>query len=45
MYVEEISHHGCSGRSVIWVGKLGGDPPHGADPGGIPPPGGKENYG
>ena len=33
-----------AGDTYPWVGYLGGDPPHGADPGGVPPPGGAENH-
>ena len=33
--VGSFLHSGCSGGAVIWVRDLGGEPPHGADPGGF----------
>ena len=43
--VGEIIHHVCAGKTALWVGYLGGDPQHGADPGGVSPLGGEENHG
>ena len=36
--------HVCAGNTDIRIGDLGGDPPHDADPGGVPPPGGALNH-
>ena len=38
-------HCGSTGKSDIWVGDMGSFPPHVADSGGVPPPGGKTAHG
>ena len=35
--------HGRAGNTDLWVVDLGGEPPHGADPGGFPPLDGEAN--
>ena len=40
-----ILHRSCSGGTVIWVKDLGGDPPHGEDPGGVLTSGGRQLMG
>ena len=34
-----------TGNTPFWVRNLGGDPPYGKDPGGVPPPGGERDQG
>ena len=42
--VRDILYCVSAGDTYLRVGYFGGDPPHGADPGGVPPPGGAENH-
>ena len=37
--IRVLLHSGCPVDSDIWVGDVVCDPPHGTDPGGVPPPG------
>ena len=43
--VRDILCCGRAGDTVIWLGDLGGNLPHGANLGVVPPPGGAENHG
>ena len=43
--VREIIRRSRAANISIWDGNLGGNPLHGADPGGVPPPVGAENCG
>ena len=36
---------GVTGNTTFWVGNVGGDPPYGKEPGGVPPPGDKTDHG